>query len=83
MSLPSGYKIRVKGHLHTHWSEWFAGMNMTQDPNGETILSGILEDQAALHGVLMKIRDLGLVLVSVNQTSEPEDQENNHPDKID
>jgi hypothetical protein len=83
MSLPSGYKIRVKSHLHTHWSEWFAGMNMAQDPNGETILSGILEDQAALHGVLMKIRDLGLVLVSVNQTSEPEDPENNHPDKID
>ncbi len=74
MFLPSGYKIRVMGHLHTSWSEWFEGMNMAQDSNGETILSGVLEDQAALHGVLMKIRDLGLVLVSVNQISEPEDQ---------
>ncbi len=71
---PSGYKIRVKGHLHTSWSEWFAGMNMAQDSNGETILSGVLEDQAALHGVLMKIRDLGLVLVSVNQISGIGDQ---------
>jgi hypothetical protein len=66
------YDIRVEGHLSADWSDWFDGLNICQMPNGETILSGKL-DQAALHGVLDKVRDLGLVLVAVsrNEKGEP------------
>ena len=60
------YEIRVKGHLAADWSDWFEGLTICQEENGETTLSGPL-DQAALHGVLAKIRDLGLVLVAVKQ----------------
>jgi hypothetical protein len=60
------YEIRVEGHLAADWSDWFEGLTVRQEANGETILSGSL-DQAALHGVLAKVRDLGLVLVSVNR----------------
>ena len=59
------YEIRVEGHLAADWSDWFEGLAVCQDKNGETILSGLL-DQAALHGVLAKVRDLGLTLVAVN-----------------
>jgi hypothetical protein len=59
------YYIRLSGHLDQHWSAWFDGMAITNEPNGETILNGLLADQAALHGVLMKIRDLGLPLLAV------------------
>lgn len=66
------YEIRVKGHLPQHWSEWLGGLTITHDPGGETILTGPLRDQAALFGVMMKARDLGLTLLSVNQVdSEP------------
>ncbi|MFN8456833.1 MAG: hypothetical protein U0401_19570 [Anaerolineae bacterium] len=62
------YQIRVKGHLPNYWSDWFEGMSLTLDTErGETILSGPLVDQAALHGLLIKVRDLGLTLLSVNQ----------------
>jgi hypothetical protein len=61
------YEIRVEGHIHQRWSDWFSGLTISCLPTGETILSGRLVDQAALHGVLMKIRDLRLVLVSVNR----------------
>jgi len=60
------YEIRVEGHLATDWSDWFEGLTVCQEVNGETVLSGPL-DQAALHGVLAKVRDLGLVLVAVNR----------------
>jgi len=60
------YEIRVKGHLAADWSDWFERMTVRQEADGETILSGPL-DQAALHGILAKVRDLGLVLVAVNQ----------------
>jgi hypothetical protein len=60
------YEIRIEGHLATDWSDWFEGLAIRQDPGGETVLSGLL-DQAALYGILIKIRDLGLVLVSVNK----------------
>jgi hypothetical protein len=59
------YKIRVKGHLDPCWSEWFDGLRITNEPNGEALLSGYIVDQAALHGVLAKVRDLILQLISV------------------
>jgi len=59
------YEIRVKGHLAPHWSGWFEGFAIALKDNGETLLSGPVVDQAALYGVLMKIRDLGLPLISV------------------
>jgi hypothetical protein len=63
---PELYEIRVAGHLSPNWAARFDGLSMLHDPNGETVLSGKL-DQAALHGVLVKIRDLGLNLISVNR----------------
>ena len=65
------YEIRVAGHLAADWSDWFEGLTIHQEPSGETVLSGPL-DQAALHGILAKIRDLGLVLVAVNQSMQGE-----------
>ncbi len=65
MNAPELYEIRVAGHLSAYWAARFAGLSLRHDPNGETVLSGKL-DQAALHGVLVKIRDLGLNLISVN-----------------
>ena len=59
------YEICIKGHLAPHWSHWFEGFAIALKDNGETLLSGPVVDQAALYGVLIKIRDLGLPLVSV------------------
>jgi len=59
------YEIRVKGHLDGCWSEWFDGLQITNVENGEAELSGEIVDQAALHGLLNKVRDLGLPLVGV------------------
>jgi hypothetical protein len=65
---PPTYQIRVKGHLPDRWSDWFDGMILTLDADqGETTLSGPVVDQAALHGLLNKVRDLGLTLLAVNQ----------------
>jgi len=60
------YEIRLKGHLGIQWTEWFEGMAISLEENGETVLSGPVIDQAALHGLLKKVRDLGLPLLSVN-----------------
>jgi hypothetical protein len=65
------YEIRVEGHLTADWSDWFAGLTVRQEANGETVLYGPL-DQAALHGVLAKVRDLGLTLVAVNRRTQGE-----------
>ena len=59
------YQIRVKGHLSDQWSAWFDGMTMSYDECANTILCGPIPDQAALHGILAKIRDLGLPLLSL------------------
>jgi hypothetical protein len=61
------YHIRVKGHLDRCWCDWFDGFTITNLENGEAILAGIIVDQAALHGVLMKVRDLGLPLLAVSR----------------
>ncbi|MDQ3863616.1 MAG: hypothetical protein M3317_08975 [Actinomycetota bacterium] len=70
----SVYNIRVKGHLDRHWSEWFDGLTITNLENGEAMLSGEIVDQAALHGVLAKVRDLGLPLIAVTADG-PDQQE--------
>ncbi len=64
---PVAYRIVVKGHLDQDWTEWFEGLTITPVENGETILSGPVVDQSALHGVLIKIRDLGLPLLSLTR----------------
>jgi hypothetical protein len=65
MNAPELYEIRIAGHLSATWNARFEGLCMQLEPGGETVLSGTL-DQAALHGVLVRIRDLGLKLISVN-----------------
>lgn len=66
-SLSDRYVIRVKGHLAPRWSEWFEGLTITPTESGETLLFGLIQDLAALHGLLARIRDLNLTLVSVNR----------------
>lgn len=61
------YEIRIKGHLDEHWSEWFDNMTITYDEDDNTILSGPIADQAALYGLLKKVHNLGLPLISVTQ----------------
>jgi hypothetical protein len=65
---PIDYCIRIQGHLASEWSEWFDGMIIHCQPDGTTNISGPVRDQAALHGLLLKVRDLGLSLISVNPT---------------
>lgn len=62
---PTVYQIRVKGHLGSQWQDWFGGLTVTLEDNGETLLTGPVVDQAALHGLIKKVRDLGIPLVSV------------------
>lgn len=68
------YRIRLAGHLGSQWAEWFDGMTITLEDNGDTLLTGPMVDQAALHGLLKKIRDLGLPLISVVQVPAPDDE---------
>jgi len=63
---PGRYEIRLKGHLDARWSAWFDGLTVTRDSDGTTLIHGLVADQAALHGLLQKTRDLGLPLISVN-----------------
>ena len=65
MDAPHVYEIRIEGHLADRWSAWFDGLMICNEPNGETSLTGLLTDQAALYGVLSKLHNLNLVLISV------------------
>jgi hypothetical protein len=67
---PARYQIRVRGTLDPHWSDWFDTMAITNEAGGDTLLVGPLADQAALYGVLHRIRDLGLILLAVAQVPE-------------
>jgi len=74
---PGLFEIRLKGHLGDRWAGWFEGLTITREDNGETLLTGPVVDQAALHGLLKKVRDLGMPLISVmgvepDQTDAPD-----------
>jgi len=81
INAPESYEIRVAGHLSENWAARFEGLSMRHAPEGETVLSGML-DQSALHGVLVRIRNLGLNLISINRVEATEssypDAENEH-----
>jgi len=62
---PTVYQIRIKGHLGRHWTDWFEGLTITLEED-DTLLTGAVTDQPALHGILKKVRDLGMPLLSVN-----------------
>ncbi len=71
------YEIRLKGHLDDRWTEWFEGLTVSLEEDGNTLLTGLVVDQAALHGLLKKVRDLGMILVSVNQVPFDETHQDN------
>jgi hypothetical protein len=64
------YEIRIKGRLTSRWADWFDGMTLTSDEDGTSVISGMVADQSALHGLLRKLSDLGVPLVSVTRTSD-------------
>ena len=75
--MPEYYEIKIKGCLDPRWSDWFAGLELSHLEGNETLLSGPLPDQAALHGLLERVRDLNLTLISVNRggpSNPPSDQ---------
>jgi hypothetical protein len=78
-SSPIICEIKIKGHLEKRWTEWFEGLAFTYEDDGTTTLSGSLPDQAALHSILLKIRDMNLTLISVNQR---ESSQKNHQQPI-
>lgn len=63
------YEIRVRGHLGSRWVPWFGGLNLSNEDDGTTVISGPVVDQAALHGLLQKLRDLGITLLSLTRTA--------------
>ena len=75
---PAIYQIRLNGHLGSQWSGWFDGLTVTLEENGVTLLTGLVVDQAALHGLLRQVRDIGLPLVSLNRIEESEEPDTPH-----
>jgi hypothetical protein len=74
------YQIRIKGHLDDHWSECLGGLTIAQHPDGTTTLTGEIVDRAALYGLLNKIKDMGLSLISVNEVSDARNEDNHEQD---
>ncbi len=70
---PAGYELRVDRHLDDHWSEWFGNLALTREHDGTTTLRGLVADQSALHGLLVKVRDLGMTLISVQAIARPDE----------
>jgi hypothetical protein len=79
---PTVYQIRIRGHLGSEWADWFEGLAITLEDNGNTLLTGRVPDQGALHGILKKIRDLGLPLISVCPQNSSQIAKANPPDSI-
>ena len=79
--VPAGYQLRVNGHLGDHWSPWFDQLTVTRDSDGTTSLSGLICDQAQLHGLLTRIRDLGLTLISL-RVIDPADTADHKPEPV-
>ena len=73
-SRPVVYEIRIEGYLPPQWAEWFEGLTITREPDGTTLLTGPVIDQAALYGLLKKVRDTGLTLIAVNQILRKQEQ---------
>ena len=71
------YEVRVKGHLDGRWAAWFDGMGLTHEADGHTVIHGPVVDQAALHGLLQRVRDTGMPLVSVTRIDDDRDTERN------
>lgn len=78
---PMVYQIRIKGHLGRQWTDWFGGPTITLEDNGDTLLTDLVVDQAALYGLLKKVRDLGMPLVSVIRV-EPGQEEKPNQNKL-
>ena len=72
---PVAYQIKIRGHLGRQWTDWFGGFAITLDPNGDTLLTGRVVDQAALFGLLRTLRDLGIPLISVSSVESVADDE--------
>ncbi len=81
MDEPAHYQIRVAEHLDERWTKWFGGLEIGHDESGETTLDGEMADQPALFGVLGKVRDLGLTLISVQRLAPPGSAAGQHPAK--
>ncbi len=79
---PTAYRLRVAGHLDQHWSAWFGDLQLTHHDDGTTELTGVVSDQAQLHGLLTKIRDLGVALISV-AVIDPPDGVDHQPGSLD
>jgi hypothetical protein len=73
---PAVYQIRIKGQLDPEWTDWFEGLTITLEDNGDTLLTGPVTDQAALYGLLKKVRDLGMPMLSVNRVQYYETHQN-------
>ena len=80
-SEPPVYEIRIEGHLGSQWTDWFEGLTITLEENGDTLITGPVTDQAALYGLLKKVRDLGMPLLSVNRVQYDEIHQN-HSKKL-
>jgi hypothetical protein len=71
--LPARYVFRVEGHLDAHWSAWFDDLEVSHQDDGTTTLAGVVQDQARLHGLLTKIRDLGVTLIQLDVLKDPDE----------